>query len=150
MYHPCWHGLFTQAVVGLLSPTFLPWGVAIFLQLNGSGVTIHQQKLYGLCLELLEDAEVEGLRPFVVICLFPCCFVAKEQLSRSGRKACGMWTGKAEWKRLMCVTTMAHLIRQENNSTLWHPVSAHLITFPFSINNKMCCHTVCSAVVRSH
>lgn len=31
MYHPCWHGLFTQAVVGLLSPTLLSCVVAIFL-----------------------------------------------------------------------------------------------------------------------
>lgn len=31
MYHPRWHGLFTQVVVGLLTPTLLSCAVAIFL-----------------------------------------------------------------------------------------------------------------------
>lgn len=101
--------------------------------LNDLDVTIHQQKRYGLCRRVLVDREVNTSRACSValfVSELSCC--KEEGESRWEERMQGM-KGKGERQRLMCISTQACLIRQENNSTLWLRVSAppHYSLIPY-------------------
>lgn len=59
MHHPCWRGLFTRAVVGLLSPTLPLCAAEIFRRWMAADAAIHQQELSVLCWRALKEKLVQ-------------------------------------------------------------------------------------------